>query len=382
MGLYTSPHLKCVQERIRINSRPLSKDVFARYVFETWDNLKELDIEGPRYLQMLMLVAVHTFLREKVDVAIYETHNGGEFDATNIFRQPVATGIATIGMDHVEQLGPSIENIASHKAGIFKTGSPAFSTLQDPSTAAILEDRANKKGVELQYVDVYPNLPDDAPSLRPLVQRVNASLALALTNTLLTRKQCSESDKMSTEDIRNGALKFSWPGRFQRILQGPQEWFLDGAHNDLSVKIAANWFADIVGQDRSLVTEIPRMMIFSHISERDGAALLSCIANTLKLRNITLQRLILSTYDQRLDGINDADRCFRSPNPVFTAGMREEYLKTWHSVFPETQAIFEPTIEGAINLARQYGEPTGAQTLITGSLYLMGGALRILEPEV
>lgn len=323
VGLYTSPHLKYVQERIRINSKPLSKDVFARYVFETWDSLKQLDTEGPRYLQMLMLVAVHTFLKEKVDVAICETHNGGEFDATNIFQHPVATGIANIGMDHVEQLGPSIENIASHKAGIFKTGSPAFSSMQDPSTAAILEDRARNKGVDLQYVDIYPDLPDDAPSLQPFVQRVNASLALALTNALFTRRQCSENDKLSAEDIRNGALQFSWPGRFQRILQGSQEWFLDGAHNDLSVKIAANWFADTAGQDRrytimtttgnsllteslSLATAIPRMMIFSHISERDGPALLRCIANTLKLRNISLQCLIISTYDQRLDGINDA----------------------------------------------------------------------------
>lgn len=250
MGLYTSPHLKCVQERIRINSIRLSRNLFARYVFEVWDGLKEFDSDGPRYLQLLMLVAVHTFLREKVDVAICETHNGGEFDATNIFRHPVATGIATIGMDHVEQLGPSIENIASHKAGIFKAGSPAFSTLQDPLAAAILEDRANKKGVELQYVGVNPDLPDDAPSLGPFVQKVNASLALALTNTLLMKKQFSEGDKMSAEDIRNGALQFSWPGRFQTISQGSQEWFLDGAHNDLSVKIAANWFADIVGQNQ------------------------------------------------------------------------------------------------------------------------------------
>lgn len=62
--------------------------------------------------------------------------------------------------------------------------------------------------------------------------------------------------------------------------------------------------------------------------------------------------------------------------------MKEEYFRTWQSIFPETQAVFEPTIEGAINLARQYGESSGAQTLITGSLYLVGGALRVLEPEV
>lgn len=249
MGLYTSPHLKYVEDRIRINSKILSRDVFAQYVFEVWDSLKELDTDKPRILQTLILVAIHTFLREGVDVAICETHNGGEFDATNVFRQPVATGISTVGMDHIEQLGPSIENIASHKAGIFKAGSPAFSTLQDSLVAAVIQDRANQKGVELQYVGINPDLPDDAPSLKPLVQRLNASLALALTNALLA-KRSSGSGKMSAEDIRNGVLQFSWPGRFQRIVQGSQEWFLDGAHNDLSVKIAANWFADVIGHDQ------------------------------------------------------------------------------------------------------------------------------------
>ena len=257
VGLYTSPHIKYVQERIQIDSRPLSKDIFARYVFEVWDNLKHFGTDGPRHLQMLMLIAVHTFLTEKVDVAIFETHSGGEFDATNIFRQPIATGISTIGLDHIEQLGPSIENIASHKAGIFKGGSPAFSTLQDPLAAAILKDRAVNKGAELQFVGVCRHLPNDVPSLGPSVQKINASLALALTNALLNRKGHSGSDIMSAEDIRNGALRFSWLGRFHKISLGRQEWFLDGAHNEMSIKIAADWFADSVGQVQRYATTLP-----------------------------------------------------------------------------------------------------------------------------
>ena len=255
MGLYTSPHLKRVQERIRINSNPLSTDLFAQYFFEAWDSLKALDADGPRYLQMLTLLAIHTFLREKVDVVICETHSGGEFDATNIFRQPVATGISTIALDHVMQLGPSIENIASHKAGIFKAGSPAYSTRQDSLAAAVLEDRANMKGVDLRCVGISDNLPDDVPSLGPFVQKVNASLAINLANALLGKGQYCESDSLSSEDIRTGALQFSWLGRFQRISQGSHEWYLDGAHNKLSVEIAANWFADVVSQDQRSTTQ-------------------------------------------------------------------------------------------------------------------------------
>ncbi len=76
------------------------------------------------------------------------------------------------------------------------------------------------------------------------------------------------------------------------------------------------------------------------------------------------------------------DRCFRPPNPVFLHGMKEKYFRAWHDIVPETPSIFEPTIEGAINAAKAYGELDGGQVLVTGSLYLVGGALRILEPAV
>ena len=95
-----------------INSRPISKDDFTKYVFEVWDRLSSHPSEKPRYLQLLMLVSTHTFIRKGVDVVIYETYIGGEYDSTNVFQNPVVTGITTIGMDHIEQLGPMIENIA------------------------------------------------------------------------------------------------------------------------------------------------------------------------------------------------------------------------------------------------------------------------------
>jgi folylpolyglutamate synthase len=122
-----------------------------------------------------------------VDVAIYETHSGGEYDATNVIQKPIVTGITTIGMDHVEQLGPSIENIAWHKSGIFKPGSPAFSTLQESAAAEVLKDRAAKKGVTLDFVNVSPLLPTNARALKPEVQRTNSSLALALVSAFQRR---------------------------------------------------------------------------------------------------------------------------------------------------------------------------------------------------
>lgn len=123
IGLYTSPHMKNIRERICINGEPISEELFTRRFFEVWDKLPNratplLDI--PRYLQLLTLVSYHVFIMKNLDVAIYETHCGGEFDATNIVRNPIITAVTTIAMDHMNLLGSTIEKITWHKAGIFK----------------------------------------------------------------------------------------------------------------------------------------------------------------------------------------------------------------------------------------------------------------------
>lgn len=189
-----------------------------------------------------MLVSTHAYIREGVDVAIYETHSGGEFDSTNVFQKPVVTGITTVGMDHVEQLGPSIENIAWHKAGIFKFGSPAFSTVQEPVVAAVIQRRAAEKEVELKFIHVDPALPANAQALKPMVQRINCSLALALVGAFLKEKAPNEDGFLTSHDVVQGIEQFSWLGRFHQIYEGNHQWFLDGAHNELSVQVAARWF--------------------------------------------------------------------------------------------------------------------------------------------
>jgi folylpolyglutamate synthase len=253
--LYTSPHLIRVEERIRIDSKSISEALFTKYVFEVWDCLshhvsaRDGHIEEmPRYLQLLALVSFHTFIKEKVDVAIYETHHGGEYDATNIVQNPIATGVSKIGMDHVCQLGPSIENIAWHKAGIFKPGSLAFSGIQEPAAAAVLQSRAAEKGVTLKFVEAHPALPVNLRVLKLEVQRANCSLALALVNTFLEQRAPDAYRSLKSENIIQGIENFFWPGRFHQIVEENFQWFLDGAHNELSGKVSAQWFAEVAAE--------------------------------------------------------------------------------------------------------------------------------------
>ena len=248
-----------VRERIQINSQPIEKDLFTKYLFDVWNKLQTSEnIPKPRYLQLLLIVAIHTFIREKVDVAVCETHHGGEYDATNVFPHPVATGITPIGMDHMAQLGPTIENIAWHKSGIFKQGAPAFSLAQEDKVAEVLRSRAKEKNVSLGFVDGETVNNSDLLDLKPAVQRQNASLALKLANALLLTRDPNRTTLTSGE-IKEGVEAFTWIGRFQQIIQGNHTWFLDGAHNEMSVPYTAQWFADVTQESRYVIASYGRI---------------------------------------------------------------------------------------------------------------------------
>lgn len=155
--------------------------------------------------------------------------------------KPIVTGITSLGLDHVVQLGPSIENIAWHKAGIFKPGAPAFSVPQDPGPAQVMCDHATEKKTTLAFISVKSSFPLNSKVLSVPVQRLNCFLALELAKTFLQSKASDHT--ITDEDTSEGTRKFSWLGRFEVIEDGNSLWFLDGAHNTLSLKQSAEWFS-------------------------------------------------------------------------------------------------------------------------------------------
>lgn len=316
IGLYTSPDLICIRERIQIDNKPISEDLFTRYFFEVWDRLFEKsdnvaatmteESRQPRFLQFMALMAFHVFVQEGAQAAIFETHHGGEYDATNFTTKPVVTGVTTIGIDHILQLGPTIENIAWHKAGIFKTGTPAFSAPQAHNVEATLQQRARERGVDLKFVGIDPNLPRTESTIFADVQRTNCSLAIALANAFLLAKSPSRFHGLSTDDIRNGVAEFSWPGRFETVERGSVRYFIDGAHNELSVQQAASWFAKVTkgSQSNGSIRNHRRTaIIFSQLSQdRDGTGLLKALADALSANGLIPDRTIFTSYQERQDG--------------------------------------------------------------------------------
>lgn len=252
-GLFISPHLIAVRERIRINSAPISEALFAKYFFEVWDRLESSTLRPddvplgtkPIYGRYLTLVSWHAFLQEKIDVAVYETGVGGEFDATNVVERPLASGISTLGIDHVYVLGDTVDKIAWHKAGIMKTGSPAFTIEQFPEAAEVLRKRAGEKEVKLTELPIDPRL--QGVRIRPnaTFQKRNASLAVALAETALDKLNVKRESKEGSlpQEFIDGLENTSFRGRCEVKAEDKITWHVDGAHTADSLKVSAKWFA-------------------------------------------------------------------------------------------------------------------------------------------
>ena len=251
VGLYTSPHIVTVRERIQINGAPISEELFAKRFFEVWNKLPEEsseDLDVPRYLQLLTLLSFHVFISERVDVAIYETHLGGEYDATNIVMNPITTAVTTIAEDHVHLLGPTIENIAWHKSGIFKKGAPAFSSPQTTSVEKVLRERALERNTTLEMVTPNQMLEKMTVPGMPKVQKTNCSLALALVSIYIEANINSARQSISTAELLASCPDPIWPGRFQHIEKDGLQLYIDGAHNASGVSHAIQWFADRISK--------------------------------------------------------------------------------------------------------------------------------------
>lgn len=322
------------------------------------------------------MVSFHAFIKENVEAAVFECHHGGEYDATNVIEQPVVSIVAPLGMDHVEQLGPTIENIAWHKAGIFKRGARAFSHPQDNSAARVLQERASDKDVDLRFVENDPSLPADALQLKPMVQRSNCSVALAAVRAFLVDKARDKYRHITSADIVQGINQFVWPGRFQHVAEGTCHWYLDGAHNEMSATVAAEWFIETLQAER-VTNSSARILIFSQISpNRDPEMVLGQLAQSLTTTDI--QHVIFTAYEPH----QSFEAASVSVPKELDQLSQRRFADVWKRVHTGSEIHFERNIQEAMATARNIGAKHGGmRALITGSQYLVGGALFHLDSD-
>jgi dihydrofolate synthase / folylpolyglutamate synthase len=234
VGLFTSPHLVSFRERIQVNRELISEADVVRFVAEMQPRLAAFPTTGhPTFFEVITVMALCYFARQKCDLVIWETGLGGRLDATNIVT-PLASVITNIGFDHQQWLGETLAEIAAEKAGIIKPGLPVLTATTEPEALAVIEIAAQQQGSPLTKVTTNHLSHLTPPALRGEHQRQNAALALATVALLQPEIPVAEAQ------IQTGLTTVKWLGRFQIIQRSSgQTLVLDGAHNPAGAEVLA-----------------------------------------------------------------------------------------------------------------------------------------------
>ncbi|MEW6443124.1 MAG: folylpolyglutamate synthase/dihydrofolate synthase family protein [bacterium] len=252
-GLYTSPHLVTMEERIRIQGVPIRRDEFLKWMNFLGSSLMALKDTplAPTYFDIMTTVCFLHFRSRSVDAAVVEVGLGGRLDSTNTFL-PDACVITRLGMDHMEKLGNTLQEIAAEKAGILKPRVPAVVLPQEPEARAALELTAGRVGAPLLWLgeqirveqgrsggrETFSVLTSSAvyPNLRlPVLgshQRLNLAAAIAATELFLQR---TGQGRLEPDRVREAVSGVRLPGRIE-ILSSDPLLVVDGAHNPVSME--------------------------------------------------------------------------------------------------------------------------------------------------
>lgn len=213
VGLYTSPHIFEYTERIKINGTDISKNDFARLVFEVCAAAEQNNIHLTEF-EILTVGMFKYFAEQNVDVVVLETGLGGRFDATNVIKNNLCAVITHIDLDHTERLGNTKDEIAFEKAGIIKKGCPVVTS----EGYEAIKDKADECDSLLMMIAPFEDMENLA--LKGTFQQENLSLALAAVRLVYP--------EIPNYVIQEGLKKVKHPCRFQ--LAG-ENLIIDGSHN-------------------------------------------------------------------------------------------------------------------------------------------------------
>ncbi|XP_003737634.2 folylpolyglutamate synthase, mitochondrial-like [Galendromus occidentalis] len=412
-GFYSSPHLVAVRERIRINGKPISKAIFAKHFWHTFDILTDFEQRSgekvPMYFAFLTMMAFRVFMHEKVHVAVVEVGIGGEYDWTNVVDQPSVVGITSLGLDHTRLLGDTIEQIAWHKGGIMKFLVPAFTVTQPASAMEVLQKKAIERRCHLYCVPSL-HLYDTKETFVKLgipgkVQMENASLAIQLAHFWIKKNDPLRFPHVEwgvtpREDVWNfsyaetdrtlarpfalpkatmeGLTQCRWPGRCQLLVQGNTSYFLDGAHTLESMEECARWFVKC----HKTASKRYKILVFHCTGDRNNQTLLSHLGGS------EFDCAIFTPTRTHIESSISSD------NSNFTVNIEKERMKCLddEQVFLKlvrerpVQTNVVSCVAEAVHLIRMISKEKleksiKVSALVTGSLHLVGNTLSIIDPD-
>ncbi len=365
-GVYTSPHLVDVRERIRIGNEQIAYNSFAKLtqkVGEAAESIRKKHGEAT-YFEMLTAMALCYFAEQAVDIAVIEVGLGGRLDATNLVH-PEVCAITAIQLEHTALLGDTVAQIAREKAGIFKPGVTALTIPQAPGVIDVFREEAAKLNVPLEVVgqDIdfsyrFEATPDLGPHARVCLtthrsnfehlpvplrgehQAHNCGLALAILDKLRDRGFETPERK-----VAEGLAKTPCDGRLEIVGRNPKI-VLDGAHTPDSVQCLVKAIGAHIRYDSMVV-------IFGCAADKDVKAMLSRIA-------MGADKIIFT----RASGNT------RAADP-------RELLRRFAEISPKMAQVAKGLPE-ALAIARRAAQH-GDLICVTGSFYIAGEAKKLLQ---
>lgn len=249
-GRYISPTLYAYRERIQVDGEMIDRESLAALVTVVKEAVDAMEAEkkgSPTVFEVETALSFLYFKEKKCDIVVLETGLGGTLDATNVVKTTVMEMISSIGMDHMEFLGGTLQEIAENKAGIIKPRTWVVSAEQDPQAAAVIRRVCREKECRLSVVDPdafqdvhygydrqtfsYKDWKDVEITLAGTYQVINAALALEAVEALRNLGY-----SLTEEQVRKGMKEAFWRGRFSVIHKNPVV-VIDGAHNPAAAKV-------------------------------------------------------------------------------------------------------------------------------------------------
>ncbi|MDR1418487.1 MAG: hypothetical protein LBI80_04995 [Endomicrobium sp.] len=278
-GLYTSPHLVDIEERIKINGTNISRSMFRKYLKKYLKKALDCNLSYFEYLTALSFIY---FEKQKIDIAVIETGLGGRLDATNVIKNTLICIITSISKDHREILGNTIEKIAFEKAGIIKKNASVICGKMPKAAVNIIKGRLKKNiikvfpkdfknlnvkasltGQKFDYISKSLYLKNLQEKLLGKHQTINASIVICALEFLIR----NGFTKINYKSIKSGLKNTLWPARFEikkiKIGNNSLKIVIDGVHNEESLKVFIDTFKQL-GFNRS-----KKVFIFASMKEKD-----------------------------------------------------------------------------------------------------------------
>ena len=288
VGTFTSPHMDSIKERIQLDGVPLGEEPFwqaASVIKEVESRLLE-EWGAFNYFEILTAMMFVVFQQEAVDLAIIEVGIGGLLDNTNV-GHPLVSVITTIGLDHQDLLGSTLEEITAQKAGIIKSGQQVVVGPVTRECMDVIREIASEKGATLEafdedfflieesYQDFSLTIPLEQLALQGAFQKENATVAIRAFRSWMEVTGRS----VQAEFIEAALRVVSWPGRME-VLQETPLVIIDGAHNLPAIERLVQNMRGRIGKRQTL--------LFSALTRKDSKQMLLRLQEALPDVNIIL----------------------------------------------------------------------------------------------